>query len=125
MWPGLPFAPRDEIMVREEEVQMASNRKRRDTERTRAEAISPSKERLASIVELLSASDDAEPAVDIAGANLACASGLPAAGSLDIERYLEWLDEAARKVQIETTTSSSTTRRNLIYRKLASAWFAW
>ena len=81
---------------------MASNRKRCDTDRTRGEDTASRSDPLASMVRLVDASDDRQFDSDIAGANLLCASGLPGAGPLDIDRYLEWLDEAARKVQIET-----------------------
>ncbi len=39
---------------------------------------------------------------DIALANLLCASGLPGVGTLPVNGYLDWLNEAARQVQIET-----------------------
>lgn len=40
--------------------------------------------------------------IDIALLNLVCASGLPGAGPLRIDHYLEWLDDAAAKVKLAT-----------------------
>lgn len=39
---------------------------------------------------------------DIAALNLMCAAGLPGAENLNVPKLLDWLDEAARKVDLET-----------------------
>ena len=51
----------------------------------------------------LAASNSTVDAVEeIATANLICASGLPGTESLEIGKYLSWLDEAAEQVELET-----------------------
>jgi hypothetical protein len=45
---------------------------------------------------------DEHTPLDIALANLVCASGLPGAGELDVDSYLAWLDEAAAQVRLAT-----------------------
>lgn len=41
--------------------------------------------------------------VDIAALNLACSGNLPGAEAIDVSEILDWLDEAARRVDFETS----------------------
>jgi hypothetical protein len=52
--------------------------------------------------QLLALSDDLLSQIDIGIANLASAEGLPGIEELDLARYCDWLDEAARLVRLET-----------------------
>lgn len=51
-------------------------------------------------------SDNSQGQYDVAAANLAAAAGLPGADGLDAGSALSWLDEAARRVNIETLRHS-------------------
>lgn len=55
-----------------------------------------------SLTQLLALTDDEVARLDIAVANIACAEGLPGMGPFRFEHYLNWLDEAARLVRLET-----------------------
>lgn len=60
------------------------------------------RQRLPTLAALCSAPDDYLDAIDIAGLNLVSATGLPGAERLQFDQIFNWLDEAARKVDIET-----------------------
>ena len=47
-------------------------------------------------------SDDELAELDIAAVNLVCAVGLPGAHDLDVDRYLNWLDDATHKIKLAT-----------------------
>ncbi len=55
---------------------------------------------LPTLAELCERPDDLLGTLDVGIVNLLCASGLPEAENLDLERYLTWLDEAARQVDL-------------------------
>ncbi len=52
--------------------------------------------------ELCNSPDEFFGRLDIGALNLICAAGLPGAENLDVARMLDWLDEAARQVDLET-----------------------
>jgi len=52
--------------------------------------------------ELSAFSDEQLATLDIALVNLLCAAGLPGAAELTISRYVDWLDDAAQKVELAT-----------------------
>lgn len=58
---------------------------------------------LPTLTEVCSSSDAFLGKLDIAALNLICASGLPGAESLNVVQQLDWIDEAARKVEFETS----------------------
>ena len=58
-----------------------------------------SEHRLNQLAEL---SDDELGKLEIAAVNLICAAGLPGALDLDVNRYLEWLDDAAHEIKLAT-----------------------
>ena len=55
-----------------------------------------------SLAALCSLGEDEFPRIDVAVLNLLCATGLPGAEKLDIGRMLDWLDDAADRVSLET-----------------------
>lgn len=57
---------------------------------------------LLSLADICACKGAALAAIDVAILNLACAAGLPGAEQLDVFRLLDWLDEAARRVDLET-----------------------
>lgn len=80
---------------------MARNPKHQKTRRQRPEAKS-SRPLAPSLPQLFELPDDSLTRLDVAVANLACASGLPGMGLDRFDRRLDWLDEAARLVELET-----------------------
>lgn len=54
------------------------------------------------LAHLCSSADAHLPDLDIGILNLLCAGGLPGAEVLDLDRYLDWIEEAARKADFDT-----------------------
>lgn len=54
------------------------------------------------LVQLCQSPDDFLDKLDVATLNLMCATGLPGSENIDVPKMLDWLDEAARKVEFET-----------------------
>jgi hypothetical protein len=79
---------------------MAKRRKRVDS-KARSKAKTP-RPLVSSLSHLLAMPDDEISQLDIAVANLACADGLPGMEPSRFEQRLDWLDEAARLVKLET-----------------------
>ena len=57
---------------------------------------------LPSIAQVCAAPEDFLDKLDVAAINLMCAGGLPGAEKLDIDKLFDWLDNAARQVDLET-----------------------
>ena len=90
------------IIIRERGLGMATNRKRLKSKPARTKAAPAGRVPFPSLSQLLNEPGASEPSTDIAVANLVCASGLPGADPLHIGHYLDWLEEAAQQVRLET-----------------------
>jgi len=81
---------------------MTTNQRRAESKPAGTQVASADHAPFPSLSQLLSEPVASEPDADIAVANLVCANGLPGAGPLHIDHYLEWLDDAAQRVRLET-----------------------
>ena len=79
---------------------MAKKRERR-RKRKVSQATAP-RPPVPALSQLVESADDTLSQLDIAVGNLVCAGDLPGMGAPDFDRRLDWLDEAARLVKLET-----------------------
>ena len=65
-----------------------------------ANAALRTKDSVSSLAELCEAPAEFLEAADVGAVNLICAIGLPGAEAIDLDRYLTWLADAARRVDL-------------------------
>lgn len=89
-------------IILERGLEMATNQKCEEPKPTRTQVGPTDRAPFPSLSQLLNEPDGSDPRIDIALVNLVCANGLPRASPLHVGNYLDWLDEAAERVRLET-----------------------